>query len=1023
MTEPSRNPLSCWGLSHVPLLVLVFGAPFLGGCDTQGCAAGCVADCLSDCGRDCSGCDDCACGDACAFGPIPGGFPSGQDPRGDRRIPNATQVRLTPDGLRFLESQLNAVAQSTPIPIEAGLAGGGAIGTDVDILLCAERVGTFTAPNASVAECFDGDDKTTDATYTAAASGRGILGVSSPFGTTLLTTFGVYDLTAGRTVCTGGHLAPNAGYCDFPVVAGHRYRFRVIRQACGIEAASAQVFLPADQGCALHADVAGTPTLAPVDSFVELNASVRAQSFDGAGNRAAIPVIVYQRFAGIGLGFQRCSIDVDTGRSAPDVVSMRVQGGVVPSAERPGFGRLGLGAFNLAENSIQASDLSSTCNFFGLSLQQVYDLVTTFTGDPAEVLTEAVDEARDDISRLCQQAVFNPSTGAQDLCPGTSVPISRTVERQGEMVLLTECYGFDDTNGNGTREFFEPIDADCLPQILGSEARVDLSDALGAITPGLRAAVDLLFAVSDDAHAANQGYSVPLYGGFDSLDAARCTPTLSDTQLSALGLSEPPMDIDMAAAFEGGADTNHLQAGLSERVMNWGLYQLWRSGALCIEATTRLDQLLSTGLFSLFVRSLDDLSFPAKEVALGITLRPALPPRIVLGEDTHQGPLMTLQLPELAVDFYVFTNERYARFMTFTANVDVDLDVDIDDAGRLTPVIERAELSDTRLSNHELVREDPALVTHAVEGVVPLALSMAAGAVPTLDPSTLLSAAGFPIGLAPLRPGAFRTVVDVGDGGEPERFLGLFVDLAAAPAAIVENADTQVELLEVALPAPGEFELERFPEAEGARVEFVSHAEGPVGTRYEYQARVDGSTWSAWSSSPYGVLSGGTLRLEGRHQLEVRARVVGLPASTDLTPARVSFLVDVRPPSTQLIMQGSRRVLQVSDAVSRADTLLYRLRAAGEAGASWSDWAVAPGPEFELPARDGALEIEVRDEAGNVARVGAALRGLPPPSDPGDEGCGSCATGGAPVRGAHAFLVAMILLLLMGRGASARQRW
>ena len=50
--------------------------------------------------------------------------------------------------------------------------------------------------------------------------------------------------------------------------------------------------------------------------------------------------------------------------------------------------------------------------------------------------------------------------------------------------------------------------------------------------------------------------------------------------------------------------------------MNWGLYQLWRSGALCIEATTRLDQLLSTGLFSLFVRSLDDLSFPAKEVAL-----------------------------------------------------------------------------------------------------------------------------------------------------------------------------------------------------------------------------------------------------------------------------------------------------------------------------------------------------------------------------------------------------------------------
>jgi len=76
-----------------------------GGCDLSGCfdisdcVAGCACTQCSDCGCDCEQC-------GCGFGPIPGGFPAAE------RIPNATQVRLSPTGMAFLEANMASIVES-----------------------------------------------------------------------------------------------------------------------------------------------------------------------------------------------------------------------------------------------------------------------------------------------------------------------------------------------------------------------------------------------------------------------------------------------------------------------------------------------------------------------------------------------------------------------------------------------------------------------------------------------------------------------------------------------------------------------------------------------------------------------------------------------------------------------------------------------------------------------------------------------------------------------------------------------
>jgi MYXO-CTERM domain-containing protein len=540
------------------------------------------------------------------------------------------------------------------------------------------------------------------------------------------------------------------------------------------------------------------------------------------------------------------------------------------------------------------------------------------------------------------------------------------------------CYGFTDTNNDGINQAGEST---AVPLLLGLEGRLDMGGFLSAISPGLRAAVDIICSRGrrgprGQRHGGTLGYTIDLFGGFNTLQASSCITDLEN----------PPAlpTVTEAAAFRGGeGDANHIALGLSEEVMNYGAYQLWRSGALCLQVTTRLDQLLSTGLFSVLIGSLNDLAFPSSGAAIGIALRPQQPPVVTLGAGTEEDPFITVALPELALDFYVWSTERYVRFMTFTSDVVAQVNLPLSN-GAITPQIVRVSLDNSSVSNNELIREDPARVTRAVESVVPLALGMVGGAIPTISINDLLAGAALPIGIN-LADDAIRLVES-----DDERFLGVFVDLeTASPTPFTQRIETEVELVTVNVPDSSIFHIDTLGVGERPSIEIAINAAGPDGVEYEYQHRVDGQIWSEWTRSPYAVISHDSFLLQGRHSVDARARVVGGTGSTDLTPARAEFLIDVLSPRVETVTTQDGTVLRAADAVSYAEALEFRYRELG--ATEWSSWSTLGTPERLVADAAGQFEFEVRDEAGNVGSNTESLRGLPPPSDGG--GCGDCSTG------------------------------
>jgi hypothetical protein len=245
----------------------------------------------------------------------------------------------------------------------------------------------------------------------------------------------------------------------------------------------------------------------------------------------------------------------------------------------------------------------------------------------------------------------------------------------------------------------------------------------------------------------------------------------------------------------------------------------------------------------------------------------------------------------------------------------------------------RVSLDNSSVSNNELIREDPARVTRAVESVVPLALGMVGGAIPTISINDLLAGAALPIGIN-LADDAIRLVESDG-----ERFLGVFVDLETpSPTPFTQRIDTEVELVTVNVPDSSIFHIDTLGVGERPSIEIAINAAGPDGVEYEYQHRVDGQIWSEWTRSPYAVISHDSFLLQGRHSVDARARVVGGTGSTDLTPARAEFLIDVLSPQVETVSTVDGTVLRAADAVSYAEEL------SSSATVSWAPPSGPAGP-------------------------------------------------------------------------------
>ncbi len=414
----------------------------------------------------------------------------------------------------------------------------------------------------------------------------------------------------------------------------------------------------------------------------------------------------------------------------------------------------------------------------------------------------------------------------------------------------------------------------CVPRAIGVEGRLKLGSLLADYTEEPNASVDVLVKAGDVAKV-DAGVSVGLRAGFEPNAFAECVP-VDPTRRPSSG--SVPLSPVINADRDPDNQPFHLGIGVHKRAIEHMLWSTWASGAACLKVGSETVMLLSTGTFQLVAPSLKDIGPSGRTASLVVV--PQKPPVVELGANTItqtngsyviSEPLMILKWPDL--DFHVFgyAQERMVRLFSIRVDLELPIALSPDGDGNLIPVVGAIEdaIRNIRPRRTELIAEGPQRILDLVPTLIGFAAPQLAGAIP--------ESVAIPEFLG------FRLDLQQGDirGADSNNFLAAFATLARTTQPFSLGVDTFVSQVELDL-------TERSPSGLlQPRVDFRAGGLGqdlaPVPT--EFQWRVDGGFWSMFHSGPELSTSNPVLSLPGVHKIEVRARIVGEPASVDRSPA------------------------------------------------------------------------------------------------------------------------------------------
>lgn len=566
-------------------------------------------------------------------------------------------------------------------------------------------------------------------------------------------------------------------------------------------------------------------------------------------------------------------------------------------------------------------------------------------------------------------------------------------------------------NVDGICRFGDKESDPCVSTLLGMDGHMDLGGLLSSVSPGTSGAVDLMFALGGPSPLANNpsakngdlqpaagGATLRMMGGLLPSPQASCVPIANVT---------PPSDIVIPTEFsqtnrpaDWPADYPGPHAGLliSERFLSYALANAHNSGFLCLGITTDAVDQLNSGLFSLLVPSLNTLT-QKKNQQLALAVRPQKPPvvRFGNGTDLETDPNIRLELPELSIDFYVWSMDRFIRTFTATLDVDVPLNLDVSKDG-LLPVLETINIKNAKVTNSDLLREDPAALASSLASIVSTFAGQLTGSLgDPIDLNDALSDLGLSVELPPSEEGkgtpALRKLEQNG-----ESFLNLWLALGVAEPAEVSpmriTSQTDVSL------------TDKIVDPAGLRITTATDENMPIvrlratsslddgSRRIEYSYRVNQGIWKPWREGRFLEVRDPVLRLQGKHTVEVASRVVGAPKSQGES-ARVSFTIDVDAPQIDVgRVHDGMLALDVWDRVSHQDDILVRYALDDGAFSSWMPASQLASIDVGTEAR--VIRVEAKDEEENVASTQQALiRGRKDPtlSDVDDGGCGCSVPG------------------------------
>ncbi len=395
-------------------------------------------------------------------------------------------------------------------------------------------------------------------------------------------------------------------------------------------------------------------------------------------------------------------------------------------------------------------------------------------------------------------------------------------------------------------------------------------------------------------------------------------------------------------------------------------------------------------------------------------------PDVVLGDDTA----LTISLNNVTLDLYAWVEETYSRFETVSIDLTLGVDLEVHD-NMLYPVIRDPKVVDVRVTNTDLLDDDRETLETLFGGVI----EMAMGFLPPLEPIEIPELSGFVLRIPD---GGITHVSEAG-----EDFLTLYAQLELAPpapaplATASSTAETTLEVVAARIPPvrPDMGTAEQYSKCEKPEFEVGFGATGgredpaAAGRPYEYRYRVDGSWWSRWSRNETALVTRRSFVFQGKHMLEVQARVAGLPETEDPTPAATTLIVDGLGPAVEVTRVRDTLEVRARDLVSPDEALTVSWHLEGES----TTHRLVPPLALDVAGLEpgSRVVIEAVDEAGNMTTETYSIRGRPPGT--GDtSSCGSCMLSGR--EGAPAVLGILVVLgllagLRIGMGRRSGRGW
>lgn len=543
---------------------------------------------------------------------------------------------------------------------------------------------------------------------------------------------------------------------------------------------------------------------------------------------------------------------------------------------------------------------------------------------------------------------------------------------------------------------------ECVPIKLGVEGKLVTNNLLGEYAQFEPASLDLMILGADEA-VANTGLSLHFRGGFQPERFDRCAPVDPTTRPAFTGIATSP-------TIHGDVRPHNMEPfmfgiGVHKLLLDHAFWSAWAGGALCLKVGTETLDLLHTGTIGAVLPSVRALAESNAELYMIIS--PQNAPTVSFGENrvVQQGNnnvveegLLTLEMDDFDIHFYGFIMERFTRLFSLRSDVRLPVALVPDGEGSVVPALGdlNAALTNMRPMNYELLSDDPQRLIDLLPTLLGLALPSLMESL--ADPIELPDLVGYRLKIGP---------EDI-RGVDGNTVLAIFADLERVPPAAYGVALTTLitnYAVELGRQTPSGVERPRVV----LDVIGIDQSLAPVSMEeMEYSYRVGGGSWSLFGPGPRLEIDSPVFTLQGSHRIEVRARKVGEPASTQRAPTAMEVIVDYEAPTVSFDRIGTTVSLEGYDVVDKPGELLYRHRilSGAEVLSAWTPWT--PQTEVELAGRDlpgrFTFEVEVKDRAGyvgtarRVMTLDLALEGSAPiaqsSAPAGGCGCASTSSGG-----------------------------